>query len=248
MIRDAVYRATSKRERAELHERAAGLFERTDSDVPLDETIGYHLEQAHRLRVELGPSDRVVGALAADAAERLGRAGLRAWKSGDAPAAANLLQRTILLRPPRDPRGLALACELGSALRTAGDAAHAERVLEEAAEVAGAIGERQIELRTRVELAYARLLSEPETGGQSLLELAEEAVPLLELAGDHRSLGRTLLLEGFVHGGARAQALQAVGVACFDLPRSDRGRALLRAHGGRVGDRALRGSPGVGGL
>ena len=73
LVQEAVYRAAPKRLRAELHERFADRLDETSPDLPeLDEFVGYHLEQAHRLRTELGESDRRVGRLAEDGGRRLG--------------------------------------------------------------------------------------------------------------------------------------------------------------------------------
>ncbi len=58
LIRDAAYEALPKATRAELHERFADWLEEHGADlVELDEILGYHLEQAHRYRAELGPAD-----------------------------------------------------------------------------------------------------------------------------------------------------------------------------------------------
>ncbi len=55
LIRDAAYDALPKATRAELHERFAGwLDEQGSAPVEREEILGYHLEQAHRYRVELG--------------------------------------------------------------------------------------------------------------------------------------------------------------------------------------------------
>ena len=55
LVQEAVYRAAPKRLRAELHERYADRLDSESPDLPeLDEFVGYHLEQAYRLRTELG--------------------------------------------------------------------------------------------------------------------------------------------------------------------------------------------------
>ena len=60
LIRDAAYEALSKASRAELHERFAEWLSAHDL-VESDEIVGYHLEQAHRYRVELERLRRGVG-------------------------------------------------------------------------------------------------------------------------------------------------------------------------------------------
>ena len=57
LIRDAAYDALPKETRAELHERFADWLERHAALVEQDEIVGYHLERAHRNRVELDSAD-----------------------------------------------------------------------------------------------------------------------------------------------------------------------------------------------
>jgi class 3 adenylate cyclase/DNA-binding winged helix-turn-helix (wHTH) protein len=225
LIHEAVYRAAPKEERAGLHERFADWLERSAGDRvrELEELLGYHLEQAYRLRAELGPPDRRAKQLAADAGERLGGAGIRASKRGDAPAAANLLGRAAALLPEDDDRRLEFLCELGGALRTSGDAVEAERALEEAVAFSARAGHRRVELRARIELAGVRLFRDPEGRADELLELAADAIPILETLDDDRALGRTWLLTGFVHGGVRCQHAaweEAAGRALVHYERS----------------------------
>src|SRR5262249_17480910 len=51
LIQEAAYRSTPKQERGPLHERFADWLDGTAAD-DADEFVGYHLEQAHRFRVE----------------------------------------------------------------------------------------------------------------------------------------------------------------------------------------------------
>ena len=97
LIRDVAYAGIPKSVRADLHERAADWLEKR-ADEP-NEVVGYHLEQAHGYRSELGPVDRAVRRLGAEAGERLGRAGVRALARGDSRAAVNLLGRATSLLP-----------------------------------------------------------------------------------------------------------------------------------------------------
>src|SRR5207248_11119239 len=104
----------SKEARADLHERFAHLLERSTGDriQEYEEIVGYHLEQAHRYRVELGPLDEHGRALAGEAAEKLGAAGLRALGRADAPAARVLLERALELNPGRAKLEISLATAL----------------------------------------------------------------------------------------------------------------------------------------
>ena len=105
LVQEAVYRAAPKRLRADLHERYADRLEEAYAELTeLDEFVGYHLEQAYRLRSELGESDRRTEHLADDAGRRLGDAGVRAMKRGDVPAAIGLLRRATSIPLPRRSR------------------------------------------------------------------------------------------------------------------------------------------------
>ena len=77
LIRDAAYRRLLKGTRAELHEDYADwLGDRLDAGAPdRDDTLGWHLEQAHASRVELEQDDEHVRALGRRAADHLARAG-----------------------------------------------------------------------------------------------------------------------------------------------------------------------------
>ena len=203
LIRDAAYATMPKSQRAELHERLARWLER--QSAPVDELVGFHLEQAYRYLVELDEVDEPVLRLAGEAGTRLGAAGLRAWRRADVAAATNLLGRATELLPRTDPVGLELLCELGLALRTAGEIARAEEVLREAEEMAAADGRRRIELRARLERANVRLSRQPEGSADELLRVATEAIPTFEELGDDRSLGRAWLLAGYVRGGLHCE-------------------------------------------
>ena len=202
LVQEAVYRAAPKRLRAELHERYADRLDTESPDLPdLDEFVGYHLEQAFGLRTDLGESDRRTERLAEDGGRRLGEAGLRAWKRSDAHATVNLLGRAASLVPKGDPRRRELMCELGLALRSTGESTGAEDVLATAIQESVQAGDRRIELRARIEQEYVRLLHEPGTTAEALLEVATNAIPVFETFRDSRSLGRAWILVGYVHGG-----------------------------------------------
>ena len=177
LIHDAAYRAAPKELRAELHERFADVLARHGAD---DELIGYHLEHAYLLSTELAPADRHAQRLAEDAGRRLGAAGIRAWKRGEALGASGLLSRSAALLPPEDEERRELLCELGIALNTAGETKRADETLREATEIAARAGDRRIELRAQIELAAAHLLDEQGSSAQQLFDLAETALPVFE--------------------------------------------------------------------
>ncbi len=181
LVRDVAYRGIPKAGRADLHERAARGLDRRDG---ADEIVGYHFEQAHRFLTEIAHVDERTRELAAVGGERLGSAGIRAWKRADAPAAANLLSRAVELAPDAG-----LVCELALALNVRDERA---RALELLADVPDA--------RAEIESAYLRSLQEPDRAGE-LLDLATAAIPLFEQTGDDRALGRAWYCVAHVRGG-----------------------------------------------
>jgi DNA-binding SARP family transcriptional activator len=189
LVRDVAYRSIPKAERSELHELAARGLDRRDG---ADELVGYHFEQAFVYLKELsGPAERAQE-LAQEGGERLGRAGIRAWKRADAPAAVNLLGRAVELLPDADDIG----CELGLALRIRNDLEQAETVLSRAAESS----DEATRFRASIELAFMNSLREHDRADQ-LLQVASSAIPTLEIAADDRALGRAWISIAHVEGG-----------------------------------------------
>jgi DNA-binding SARP family transcriptional activator len=189
LVRDVAYRSIPKAERSELHELAAYGLDRRDG---ADELVGYHFEQAFGYLKELSGPEARAQQLAHHGGERLGRAGIRAWKRADASAAVNLLSRTVELLPDANE----FKCELGTALRASHEPDRAEGVLLEALEAS----EPVVRLRAEIELALIRSNREPDRVGE-LLDVASAAIPILEAAADDRALGRAWLCVGHVRGG-----------------------------------------------
>jgi len=200
LVQEAVYRSAPKRLRAELHGRFARRLDQVYADLAeLDEFVGYHLEQAHRLHLELRETDELAG----EAGRRLGAAGTRALRRGDVHAAGNLLERaTSLLAVDHALRG-ELLCELGLVRVAAQDSDGAMTVLTEAIAGATEAGDARIEWRARIELEYIRLRRETQRTADDLLNATAEGIPVFERVSDRRALGRAWLLAGFVHGGHR---------------------------------------------
>ena len=151
--------------------------------------------------------------LAADAGRRLGAAGLRAAKSGDVHAAANLLTRASSLLPKNELTQDDLVTELGLVLWREGELEEAAETLRSALEIAGLERDRRAELRARLELANLRLFRAPEDGADEILALAADAIPYLEKLGDERSLGRFWYVLAFVHGGLHCQYSESAKAA-----------------------------------
>jgi class 3 adenylate cyclase/tetratricopeptide (TPR) repeat protein len=132
LIRDAAYRRVLKNTRAELHGRFADWLEaRVGEAVEHDETIGWHLEQAHQHLRELGPIDAQGCALGARAARYLAAAGRRALGRDDLPPAASLLGRALDRLDAADPARADLALDWCEALLAAGDVGPAARAIDE---------------------------------------------------------------------------------------------------------------------
>lgn len=191
LVRDVAYRGLPKTDRAELHELAAASLDRRDGP---DELIGYHFEQAYRYRAELGRPDEHAHELAAAGGERLGQAGVRAWRRADLSAALNLLARATDLLPSEDSARTEWLCELGLALRMRGDLDTAEHVLEEAA---AAAADERLAARAELELLHVHSLRDPGLV-RELLDSAEGAIPVFAKYEDERALGRAWLLVGIV--------------------------------------------------
>jgi class 3 adenylate cyclase/tetratricopeptide (TPR) repeat protein len=195
LIRDAAYDGLPKEVRADLHESFAGWLEQLAGDriVEQEEVLGYHLEQAHRYRSELG--FRVDSGIAERAAAHLAAAGRRASTRVDFPAAANLLNRAVAVLPEDDPRQAGLLWELGTVLNRLGANARAREVLDRAADRAAAMDDDVLEARARIDGFFARMFMENVRA--DIREEVETLLPLLRERGDHLGLTKALQLIAF---------------------------------------------------
>ena len=138
LIRDAAYRRVLRGTRAELHGRFADwIAARVGDAIEHDETIGWHLEQAHEQLRELGPIDAKGRALGERAARYLAAAGRRALERDDVPVAGSLLGRALARLDPADPARADLALDWCEALLAAGEVGPAAGALAELARFAG---------------------------------------------------------------------------------------------------------------
>ena len=133
LVREAAYRGTAKRLRADLHERFADWLERVAGErvAEYHEILGYHFEQAYRYREELGAVDADAQLLAARAAHHLGAAGRRANDRADVGAAANLLRRATALLPLDSVERLDLLNHLAYAVDQTGRMLEARAIAQE---------------------------------------------------------------------------------------------------------------------
>src|SRR5207253_33287 len=147
LILDAAYDSMTKPIRADLHERFGNWLEvwAGERGSEREEIVGYHLEQAYRLRAELGPVSESGRTLAGRAADHLAAAGRRAYARGDAPGAVNLLSRAASLVEERTVERAELMTDLAEALRETGDFKRAEEALAEVGAAASASGDRSRE-------------------------------------------------------------------------------------------------------
>ena len=221
LIRDAAYLGLAKEARAEFHLAYADWL---GSAGELDELVGFHLEQAFRYEQELGPAN---AQLATAAGEHLARAGRRAVRRGDSPAAVSLLTRAAALLPDSHDERRQLLAILGSALMLTGDFSRAEGALTEALAAAHAAGDRRLELRTLIERELFRSLTRSEESVEEIVAVADNAIPLLQELGDDLGLAKAWWLKSEVHvhacrWAARAENLErALGYARAAGDRSE---------------------------
>ena len=187
-----------------------------------DELLGYHLESAVRLRRELGEAEAATAALAARASSHLGAAGRRAAQRSDAGAAAGLLERAVALVGDDHAARSALLPALGAQLFEAGRIGEAVRVLDEAAHSDNA----RLNAWARVERELVRLEAESSAGTERALGVAEEALPVLEHAGDHHGQGRAWFLRA--HAASVGRAASTAPTTRGSRPAPARGATATR--------------------
>ena len=202
MIRDVTYDGLLKRTRATLHEQFVEWADRAglarEHAVELEEILGYHLEQSHRYRSELGPLDERGVELGRRAAGLLGSAGRRSLTRGDMPTAANLLRRAAAALPGDDPAAPRLLLQVGEAEVEMGAFAQADATLDAAAGLAEATAETdlaQIARLERVRLAYLTGSAGEEA---AVAAEAERAEALFRASGNEEGLARAWRLTTYV--------------------------------------------------
>jgi class 3 adenylate cyclase/tetratricopeptide (TPR) repeat protein len=232
LLRDAAYAGLPKALRAELHERFAGWLERTVGERLREhpELLAYHLEQAYRLRAELGPVDDRGRALARAAAERLTQAGRRALALGDMPAVAKLLQRAVELQSADAPGRPELLVDLGAALLETGAIEQADAVLAEAAGAVDLAGDPRRAWRVRLDSSLLRFVhGRDRRATDEVRQETERAIAALTELGDDAGLARAWLVLGEVDNDlGRAAAMAEAAERAMDharkaddLPRVD---------------------------
>jgi tetratricopeptide (TPR) repeat protein len=201
LLRDAAYDAIPKAERAALHEAFADHLQATlgERTSEFDEFIGYHLEQAHRMRDELGLHDELTERLARSAFEHLRAAGVRAAERGDPATAASLLQHAIDLREPGDPERLGIAWVLGVALADSGSIGRGRELLGDTVTRADAARDDRAAAYARCALAAVRWLADPEANVAEAKETGERALAQFEAEGDDRGQALAWTTRAYAH-------------------------------------------------
>lgn len=202
LIQLAAYRSLTKATRAKLHELVAQRLEgeAARGRSEFDELIGYHLEQAHHFRRELGQLDAQARALGVRAGERLASAGIRAFARFDAAAAENLLSRAKALLPHDHPLGSKLVRNLAEAYEVMGRHADADAMLAELLDQVGATEDSRLEHSIRLERARILLATGPDPESlDAIRDEAERALMVFEGAGDEAGLSQACHVLGLVH-------------------------------------------------
>ncbi len=189
LVRDAAYDLLAKRTRADYHVAYVGWLLAKDRGYAPDEMAGYHLEQAHRYRAELGRPD-ADAVLAARAAGHLTRAGRRALEVGDRGGAVNLFERAAALHPAADARRAELLLHLGAVLREAGRFRESDAALSEARRVALRLGDPALAARAQVERLLLRIQVHPDAVAITVRRQGPRLERVLDTAGDHAGLAR----------------------------------------------------------
>jgi class 3 adenylate cyclase/tetratricopeptide (TPR) repeat protein len=231
LIRDATYQGIPKEARAGLHEGFADWLEASES--PYEEIIGYHLEQAYRYRLELGPLDEPVRLLGERAGGRLEQAGRRALARGDPASAINLFQRAGSLLSD-SPRGLGIGVALSDAMQSVGDLEDARALLSETIDQAGAQGDERNEWLARLAEASLGEFLAPEDWMPRLKVIADRAREVFEGLGDDLGLARAraLFAQSLWNGGHYDEAAGHYRRSFTHAQRAGDERGELLALGG----------------
>jgi len=217
-----------KADRAALHEAFTEWLERTAGERvgEYEAILGYHLEQACRLRGELGPAHESDAERARKAAGWLAKAGRRCAEQGDDRSAVGLLERAVALAPvANDDTRARLLVDLGRSLQYVGEFARADAVLSDAVEATDDGNDRSAHGEALLARMYARFDTGRREGAE---ELAEKWVSAFTERGEHRGL---------------AWAHKVLGLVRMAIDRSKEGRQsfqLAWQHACQTADTRLR--------
>ena len=159
-----------------------------------DVLAAFHLDQALRALVETGADSSDIERLTAKAAERLRSAGIAAAGREDYDAALSLLTRANEILPREAPERAELLPRLGEMLLWVGGADAARSRLEEAYALATELGDRRLAARARLTAHLTLMWTDTPISPQEMLREVDEAVPVLEDAGDEEALAMAELV------------------------------------------------------
>jgi predicted ATPase/class 3 adenylate cyclase len=207
LVRDAAYRATTKRLRATLHERFADWLEQLAGERvgEYHEILGFHLERAYRYREELGEVDTAGRRLAVRAGHHLAAGARRASARGDYPAAATLAERALALLPGEGAERAAALRQYATAINMMGRPREARAIMEEVVERATVLGDRGLAARARNSVVGDRIFADANVELQTERAIVEEGLEVCTelrdetgLAEHARQLGLICMLQGRV--------------------------------------------------
>ncbi|GHH73671.1 BTAD domain-containing putative transcriptional regulator [Promicromonospora soli] len=224
LIRDAVYRTLTRRDRERLHLTFADWLE--DSAGPLgdelDAVVGHHLEQAvvNRRLVGLGPD----GVLEARAGTKLASAGTRAYLRTDMAAASDLLARALDLLPEGHPLVPGTTQRLAEVSLPLGDHARAQKLLL-ALTTMPDVGPVDRWL-ARLENARSLCITGPQgVTADDLAATARQAGDFFAEAGDDNGLAQAFFLLGWLEQ-RRGDLVAAASLGRRSLEVARRGGAV----------------------
>jgi class 3 adenylate cyclase/RecA/RadA recombinase len=251
LVHDVAYHGTTKRMRAERHERIADALA---SRGATDAVVGTHLATAYGYHGELGLTGPSTERLRQRSVRLLATAGAQAMARTDLAWAAELLERAETLARRGEPTWFLIAWRLAEIHLVNGRLAEGRSLLQEAA----ASEDPGIAAHARLSLSAL----DPGTARGVAADTAADVLPLFEAAGDDLGIARAclrlaqrsqwngdhgqaeaLLVRALKHATAanaepeRAAGLGAIGLSLWLGPTPvsealERCRALLAQHGG----------------
>jgi class 3 adenylate cyclase/tetratricopeptide (TPR) repeat protein len=201
LIRDAAYLGIPKATRADLHESLVDWLEARVEDWTgaFESILGYHLEEAHKALLDLGPRNERTDELGRRAGALLATAGRQAFAQGDMPAAVNLLTRVISLLPATERVRFDCLPALAFALIETGDFTRLETVAGEMNTAAADSGDPGVEAHAALLGLWLRLFTNPEGWAEDAMHEATRGIGVFERLGDEEGLSKSWSLLGLVH-------------------------------------------------
>ena len=206
LIRDAAYESLPKSERAVLHERFARwlIAEAGDRVSEYEEVIAFHLDQAHRWRVELGERGNLTSALASEAADWYIRAARKAAAILDFQGARPLWERAVALLDRASGAWLEAAYELAVVLGALEETADAAARY---AEVMDGAADKDPALAAMARIGSFFLGRATNTAwNKAMVNVIRESMPVLEANGDPRHLAKAYSILSFALADSSVQS------------------------------------------